>query len=439
MLTANHGAIGFFSKRRRLRWRNWVIHRGSPFHHEIWSTTPWVEPLAGVEGVFDLVAPAEVVLAEIEVERRHRGLLVGCLPWQDALGDLHYRHSNNSVPPCHLVACLCRTVGSRAGFRVRSWPATLGRHRPGIRDECAAESRDGRSGGPVRRRASYDAERWVAPLTNGSADRPGRRLGSRAATPMQSSGSSAERPNCRSTPTPVAPGPIRRSASRCSWRPRPRWASSPQPCSGRSPSRSSALNRHTARSTVSSVRHPCTPTPRPPGRPDDTLRLIDAWLTGAHHMRRERTPHRRRRVAATHRRRRKGAANPCAASTAKVASARSRRSRRLRCPRVPAGPSPVSPSTCAPTAPIAPQAGGAIAVVGVVGSAVGAAFRHTRPRRRPVRTRRSGGSRSVRQEGRQGRPSAKPRACSTPSNAAKPQSESPTTCAKRFRTRSSKR
>ena len=51
--------------------RKFVIHRGSPFHHEICSTTPSLMPFRRGEGVLDLVAPTELVLAEIEVERRH--------------------------------------------------------------------------------------------------------------------------------------------------------------------------------------------------------------------------------------------------------------------------------------------------------------------------------------------------------------------------------
>ncbi len=47
MLTANHGAIGLRSNVRRLRLRKFAIHRGSPFHHEICSTTPSLMPLAG--------------------------------------------------------------------------------------------------------------------------------------------------------------------------------------------------------------------------------------------------------------------------------------------------------------------------------------------------------------------------------------------------------
>src|SRR6187399_578714 len=48
MFTANHSAIGFFSNRRSERWRRSVIQRGSPFHHEICSTTPGLMPFSGV-------------------------------------------------------------------------------------------------------------------------------------------------------------------------------------------------------------------------------------------------------------------------------------------------------------------------------------------------------------------------------------------------------
>ena len=49
MLTANQGAIGLRSNVRRLRRRMFAIHRGSPFHHEICSTTPSLMPFSGVK------------------------------------------------------------------------------------------------------------------------------------------------------------------------------------------------------------------------------------------------------------------------------------------------------------------------------------------------------------------------------------------------------
>ena len=49
MLTANHGAIGLRSNSLRLRNRMFVIQRGSPFHHEIWSTTRSLMPFSGVK------------------------------------------------------------------------------------------------------------------------------------------------------------------------------------------------------------------------------------------------------------------------------------------------------------------------------------------------------------------------------------------------------
>jgi len=48
MLVANQGAIGFFSKVRNERRRVWRIQSGSPFHHEICSTTPSLRPFSGV-------------------------------------------------------------------------------------------------------------------------------------------------------------------------------------------------------------------------------------------------------------------------------------------------------------------------------------------------------------------------------------------------------
>ena len=49
MFTANHGAIGLASKRRRALSRNSVIHCGSPFHQEISRTTPSLRPFSGVK------------------------------------------------------------------------------------------------------------------------------------------------------------------------------------------------------------------------------------------------------------------------------------------------------------------------------------------------------------------------------------------------------
>ena len=48
MLTANHGAIGLRSKVRRLAGGTSRIHSGSPFHHEIWSTTSVLRPFSGL-------------------------------------------------------------------------------------------------------------------------------------------------------------------------------------------------------------------------------------------------------------------------------------------------------------------------------------------------------------------------------------------------------
>ncbi len=47
MFTANQSAIGLRSNIARLRKRALVIHDGSPFHHEICSTTPLSRPFTG--------------------------------------------------------------------------------------------------------------------------------------------------------------------------------------------------------------------------------------------------------------------------------------------------------------------------------------------------------------------------------------------------------
>ena len=49
MFTANHGAIGLRSKVRRDFCRSLRIHSGSPFHHDIWSTTSASRPFSGLK------------------------------------------------------------------------------------------------------------------------------------------------------------------------------------------------------------------------------------------------------------------------------------------------------------------------------------------------------------------------------------------------------
>ena len=63
MLTANHSAIGLRSKVRRLRWRIWLIHFGSPFHQLIWSTTPLAVKWSGEGPGFLLGVLARMGLA----------------------------------------------------------------------------------------------------------------------------------------------------------------------------------------------------------------------------------------------------------------------------------------------------------------------------------------------------------------------------------------
>ena len=48
MLTANHGAIGLRSKVRRRLLAELAHPLGSPFHHEIWSTTSALRPFSGL-------------------------------------------------------------------------------------------------------------------------------------------------------------------------------------------------------------------------------------------------------------------------------------------------------------------------------------------------------------------------------------------------------
>ena len=74
MLTANHGAIGFFSNSRRLRWRCLVIQFGSPFHHEIWSTTPSLRPLAGLKAY----STSSSLQPRLYLLRSRSKLVIGC-------------------------------------------------------------------------------------------------------------------------------------------------------------------------------------------------------------------------------------------------------------------------------------------------------------------------------------------------------------------------
>ncbi len=49
MLTANQGAMGLRSKVRRARRRNWRIHSGSPFIHDISLTMSSFRPFLGLK------------------------------------------------------------------------------------------------------------------------------------------------------------------------------------------------------------------------------------------------------------------------------------------------------------------------------------------------------------------------------------------------------
>ena len=73
MRLANHGSIGLRSKCLSDFSRNLVIQSGSPFHHEMSRTTCLVDALLGLEDVLLGVAPAELVLTEIEFFNGHGG------------------------------------------------------------------------------------------------------------------------------------------------------------------------------------------------------------------------------------------------------------------------------------------------------------------------------------------------------------------------------
>ena len=97
MLTANHSAIGFLSNNRSERWRSWVIQRGSPFHHEICSTTPGLMPFSGVNAYstsslhprsYFVRSRSKLVIAVLGSSGPASG---------GQAGNLHYRHSNNCV------------------------------------------------------------------------------------------------------------------------------------------------------------------------------------------------------------------------------------------------------------------------------------------------------------------------------------------------------
>src|SRR6478609_1293766 len=90
MLTANHSAIGLRSNSFSARWRFCAIHRGSPFHHEIWSTTPSFRPFSGAKA-YSMSASLQPRLYLLR-SRSNVDMLCGC----SSSGNLHYPHSNNS-------------------------------------------------------------------------------------------------------------------------------------------------------------------------------------------------------------------------------------------------------------------------------------------------------------------------------------------------------
>ena len=77
MFTENHGAIGFFSNIRRLRWRALVIQAGSPFHHEIWSTTPTFRPFTGLNAYSTSSLHPRLYLLRSRSNEVTRGSLIG--------------------------------------------------------------------------------------------------------------------------------------------------------------------------------------------------------------------------------------------------------------------------------------------------------------------------------------------------------------------------
>ena len=82
MLTANHGAIGLRSKVRSARRRICVIHSGSPFHHEIWSTTPALRPFSGVKAYStSSLQPSLYWLRSRSVTGSVGGFPIAKMPW----------------------------------------------------------------------------------------------------------------------------------------------------------------------------------------------------------------------------------------------------------------------------------------------------------------------------------------------------------------------
>src|SRR5882757_9757977 len=97
MLTANHGAIGLRSKVRRLFRRKSVIHFGSPFHQEIWSTTRSLRPFSDLnEYSTSSFQPRLYLLRSRSKDVIGDASSPGCSGQQCRADDFHYGHSNNS-------------------------------------------------------------------------------------------------------------------------------------------------------------------------------------------------------------------------------------------------------------------------------------------------------------------------------------------------------
>ena len=89
MLTANHcGHRLALEQRAGCAGACLVIQRGSPFHHEIWSTTPGLMPFSGVKAYSTSSLQPSWYLV-----RSRSNVVMG---WRSFEGNLHYRHSNNS-------------------------------------------------------------------------------------------------------------------------------------------------------------------------------------------------------------------------------------------------------------------------------------------------------------------------------------------------------
>ncbi len=126
MLTANHGAIGLRSNVRSDFWRNWRIHSGSPFHHDIWSTTSVLMPFSGLNTYSTSSDQPELVTAQVEIGDGHQRTLPSRGICTTAIVTIPARDATR-LPRLRLgLAVLGQSRGLLRRRRLRARPVRLG-------------------------------------------------------------------------------------------------------------------------------------------------------------------------------------------------------------------------------------------------------------------------------------------------------------------------